>query len=591
MPMNEKTQSKKSRTISQARRAKVRTGCRTCKTRKVKCGEERPACHKCVSTGRVCDGYGIWGGGGFRQGPCSTTAGPITCKLESQLVNTSPVSILSGTKIKEEQVYLEWFKCRTVSKLPGAFPSDFWEVFLLQASSSEPAILHAVLALSSAHKRSVLHSGLERVDVPPDPQEQFMLHHYSKAITRLRPHLSSQSRTSARVALVTCLVFITLEYFRGHYKAGQTHLWNGLKLLREVEANGRAMVVLSPNPESLDDWIIDSYARLQAQDDFFGKHARNLRFVLQDPTTSDQNRLFQNAGQARRHLERLVDDIIYLKDRYADYDDADPPNELSEKQRSLQADLAAWLKKCKLSADIPPTQRRPLDTLAYRLLGIYHAAAEIMVAVIHIPHDEAIFDAHTSSFLSIINQAIDINRLVTAAHRLHKFPDESEMSTSITDLGWIPPLFFTALKCRHHRVRMQAIKLLSYALHKEGVWDASLTVSLVREVVRVEEGVFYQGFEAIDDFYSPFEMLEQKDLLALPVLPEEYRVCDVDVLLPEADREQFKLIITRKCLDGSWQILRRQYDARFRCWVDGSEESTKDRPVIFKRRVEPSTIL
>lgn len=36
--------------------------------RKVKCDEEFPSCHRCVSTGRLCDGYGIRGGGGAVRG-------------------------------------------------------------------------------------------------------------------------------------------------------------------------------------------------------------------------------------------------------------------------------------------------------------------------------------------------------------------------------------------------------------------------------------------------------------------------------------------------------------------------------------------
>jgi len=36
---------------------KVRTGCVTCKTRHVKCDEQKPRCQRCVSTGRQCDGY------------------------------------------------------------------------------------------------------------------------------------------------------------------------------------------------------------------------------------------------------------------------------------------------------------------------------------------------------------------------------------------------------------------------------------------------------------------------------------------------------------------------------------------------------
>jgi hypothetical protein len=32
-----------------------RTGCWTCRTRKVKCGEERPACAQCTRLGHTCD--------------------------------------------------------------------------------------------------------------------------------------------------------------------------------------------------------------------------------------------------------------------------------------------------------------------------------------------------------------------------------------------------------------------------------------------------------------------------------------------------------------------------------------------------------
>lgn len=37
---------------------KVKSGCITCKIRKIKCDEEKPSCRRCTSTGRTCDGYG-----------------------------------------------------------------------------------------------------------------------------------------------------------------------------------------------------------------------------------------------------------------------------------------------------------------------------------------------------------------------------------------------------------------------------------------------------------------------------------------------------------------------------------------------------
>lgn len=36
---------------------KVRTGCLTCKVRRKKCDETKPACERCIRTGRKCDGY------------------------------------------------------------------------------------------------------------------------------------------------------------------------------------------------------------------------------------------------------------------------------------------------------------------------------------------------------------------------------------------------------------------------------------------------------------------------------------------------------------------------------------------------------
>lgn len=36
---------------------RVRTGCQTCRNRRVKCGEERPECHNCLRTNHTCPGY------------------------------------------------------------------------------------------------------------------------------------------------------------------------------------------------------------------------------------------------------------------------------------------------------------------------------------------------------------------------------------------------------------------------------------------------------------------------------------------------------------------------------------------------------
>ncbi|PYH82219.1 hypothetical protein BO82DRAFT_431774 [Aspergillus uvarum CBS 121591] len=49
------TKSKSSRENRQGRR--FRTGCKTCKSRRIQCDETRPACNACVKQGRTCPGY------------------------------------------------------------------------------------------------------------------------------------------------------------------------------------------------------------------------------------------------------------------------------------------------------------------------------------------------------------------------------------------------------------------------------------------------------------------------------------------------------------------------------------------------------
>src|SRR4051812_17128273 len=119
------------------------------RTRKVKCDEGRPACYRCVSTGRTCDGYGIWGGGGTTNSHHKPFTPPDTPLDQKQ---TAQCTIVAGplTPSPDAKDYFDWFKCRTALKLPGTFrASGFWTTLLFQASFSEPAVLHAVLALSS----------------------------------------------------------------------------------------------------------------------------------------------------------------------------------------------------------------------------------------------------------------------------------------------------------------------------------------------------------------------------------------------------------------------------------------------------------
>ncbi|RPA71606.1 hypothetical protein BJ508DRAFT_217872, partial [Ascobolus immersus RN42] len=46
-----------SSTASKVSRKRTKTGCLTCRKRRIKCGEQRPICANCIKSKRSCEGY------------------------------------------------------------------------------------------------------------------------------------------------------------------------------------------------------------------------------------------------------------------------------------------------------------------------------------------------------------------------------------------------------------------------------------------------------------------------------------------------------------------------------------------------------
>lgn len=187
---------------------------------------------------------------------------------------------------------------------------------------------------------------------------------------------------------------------------------------------------------------------------------------------------------------------------------------------------------------------------SYKSLSLYHTMAEIMVETCLETARESIFDSFTSNFVSILAQAVDISEALNSD--AINDPASSHLSVgSIADIGWIPPLYYTALKCRKHRIRVHAIKLLSSIVHREGIWDSRLASYIAQEVMRIEERVFYKGLPINDDFPT-HERPRAEDIL-LPALPESYLVKEVEVILPDDSTEKVRLMYKQRENDGHWQ--------------------------------------
>ncbi|KOS39361.1 hypothetical protein ACN38_g9795 [Penicillium nordicum] len=557
-------------------RKKSKTGCKTCKIRRVKCDEGRPACRRCVSTNRVCDGYGIWGGGGTTYGqPQNNRALSVYC---------TPVPV--GNLGHEEQLCFDWLIARTARKFAGLFPSDFWESLIFQASAQEPAARHAVIALACTHRfQQQYFTGLNKYDV-----ERFTLTQYNKAIQHLRTDTTNSSY-SLRVALITCMLFIILEYMRGQYQMGCAHLQYGMKLLSDISAtrsrspSSMVPTIISPEEDFAYNALVDAYSRLGIQSAMFGHVPSHVYLVTTDPQIACLPHTFTSLLQARRNLDDLLNRIHCLKNHYHDHHASQTPTsnqKMLDTQSKILADLSLWRKTYAASvAHLETNKISGKDQTGYVLLRVHHEMATIMASTCLAPEEvesELIFDGYTENFIRIMAGFLDIWKSWSAAafhgNDLFKiarasdelkvtfqdFDEVSDMNTILEscllellekssiinhymqvldcakegftiEMGYIPPVYYTAIKCRVPRIRRQAVRVLRAAPHREGLWNGSLLANVVEEIIRIEEGEFYAGNVGVNS--SVGYILPRDEDLLVPKLPAEARVSDVRVLLPD----------------------------------------------------------
>ncbi|KAK8128846.1 hypothetical protein PG984_009954 [Apiospora sp. TS-2023a] len=576
---------------SKSRRSKVKSGCRTCKIRKVKCDEGRPACQRCISTGRACDGYGIWGGGGNNFG--FRSAGPRPC--EALLPQRGPSPIGGGCKFSAaEQNCFEWFSCKAATKLQGIFCITFWSQLLPQACINEPAIMHAALALSSTHQKNTI--GVVDPSSSPyqqdnrhvlDTSDEFTLVQYSKAIQQLRPHLiagKSSSVASIRVALIACLVFANLEFLNGRYNIGIAHLHSGLKLLGEfqgyvLEAD-EPVLVLKPPRDFVDEWIADTLTKLLVQVNLHGAQAMPYpRLVMRITSAPLPSFTFHSVTEARQHLDQLVNDILYLTEANRRCStnisiNSNGEGKLAKRQSQILNGLRTWHNTYKASRSIMKSTLSPFTHYGYLLLLSMYYMAQIMASVCLVDDEkrEAVYDAHTANFLAIVRHSSELRRLIR--YEVHYNPlvsYTSKISQSTADMGWIPPLYYTALKCRVRRVRLHALRFLGFKPHKEGIWDSELTAIVAREVIRLEEGEGDAVRDSIDRITDPNIIVEiptEEEVLAMPTVSITRRLHAFHMKLP--DDVEGKIIIAYRQGPRSTgvSLCTREYDLAKRKWEE-----------------------
>lgn len=424
------------------------------------------------------------------------------------------------------------------------------------------------------HKKAALDGLVIGDSTALDDYERFTLRQYSKSINHLQPRFSAKDdRAAIRVMLIACVVFTGLESLRGCYARGFIHLRNGLKLLREYLTSSTFFIDNRLNPrrsrDPTDDLIIEAFTRLYVQAKLLGQSLQDLQPVPHVTALRNPPILFMSFNEARLHLDHILSSIIGLTEQCHEKSilEVNSSTDLLHDQLRLKSRLANWYTVCEALVINLQANMTPLDSWSYRLLRLYYKMACIMIETCLWSSCESAYDPHTTLFISLLVQAIEAWESFTSSST-EELPGHQEEAFKCTlDIGWTPPLYYMALKCRVHRIRLYAIRMIDSISHKAGIWDAKLTASVTQKVLEIEEGDFYTNFENADDF--PLGSAPEDQDMMLPTLPVSRRLQNVQVVLPEGPAGILTLICTRKQLLGDTQeTVVEEYDLVSQRWKD-----------------------
>ncbi|KAL6858344.1 hypothetical protein ACO1O0_005805 [Amphichorda felina] len=228
---------------------KVRTGCKTCKIRRVRCDEQRPACNRCVSTGRKCDGYATdpahWASfTNARSSNTSSTTGSATPALSLSRDSTPPedsamVPLGPGARLQflsgdpKQTRSFRYFLSVAAPAIAGTFNSRFWTEEIPRACHEDPAIWHAIISLGTVYEDHVALSATKSLTKPY--RNPFAIQNFNQSVQHLIKPGPRTNRDKWR-ALVASIVFTAVCMVEGLYDQARMHFKAGCNLLSELEA-------------------------------------------------------------------------------------------------------------------------------------------------------------------------------------------------------------------------------------------------------------------------------------------------------------------------------------------------------------------
>ncbi|KAF7177298.1 hypothetical protein CNMCM7691_005188 [Aspergillus felis] len=437
--------------------------------RKIKCGEERPNCIRCTSTGRKCEYTSP-----APSRHASTSASSVVPVLDR------PLSVSPSGVWLERRAFAHYSQ-HAASLIAGGLDVDFWRGVVPQVCRSEPAVWDAINAISALFENPDpcfdpvwLRQNNNGWELRPSHSDA--LRWYSRSLANMRRQIDRGS-VDMNVALISCILFICIETLQGRVEEALRLYHQGVSLIFELRAGGTRIGSYT-NRTLLEDTIFPIFLRLGTIAlSISGVPVSGLLNEIQGHTANK----FSSLSSARLAMTALAaEGMIFqrtVEEHFATKGHKCPlPLAFKRKQEDIQKRLAEWHRAyTNLVNSSDPSE---LPSSVTSLLLSFHAATSIITAV-STEQLEIAYDAYLPQFRLIVEQSA-VHLETSAGPNGRQPPFTFEMGPGLS-------LFLTAIKCRDPWLRRRALQLLRMAPPMQGLYKCPPGATLAEAFMNLEE--------------------------------------------------------------------------------------------------------
>ena len=444
----------------------------------------------------------------------------------------------------------DFFRTVSVPEFARFFGRSFWSQSLLNTSHQFPAVMSAMLALSSLHR--CFKDGKSLRD------DAYAGRQYDRSLKQLIRAISNTADKSySRLMSLLCgIIFTVIEVLHGSYTQALLHLDSIVQLLNE-----RPQAVATAEEVLIGDAFLRDLRAVIFRFDIEGalySTRRPLRLALSpletkplpEPYTQSPSLELDKIEDELTKLMGYMSQLCFNTQSYRYITPGDVPIHLLHEQQTLTAHFLHWWENSdaallELIAGGTDSANQPEWTRRATLLRIhYHTAWTMLQGCIH-AHETA-YDQYLDNFAQIVQYVAIWTEIERSDNDLFAAAVATETRGLFSpETGIVFPLYWTAIRCRDGKLRRQALSQLRLCA-REGVWNPEAQTKVAARIIEIEEGL------------EPWSILEagEDDLAEVPSMEDiyEFRRCHRVIWPTDRVNRRVNMIYDRRPngMDGEW---------------------------------------